>query len=361
MDAKIISLLKLFGHPKAQQPGLSPGSLIHTGSEALPPLKMDVITFDESGVIEKPDADLESCLKFRDVSTSWINVTGVHDTAVIEQLGTGFNVHPLILEDIVNTTQRPKMEEYDECMFFVLRMYMWDEEKNEIKSENISIVLGKSFVLSFQETEGDVFDPIRKRIRDTKKRIRLRGTDYLAYALIDALIDHYFVILDRLGERIENLEEKIYENPKLENREELAQIKEEVLVIQRSILPLRQVFLEIPNMDTPFIHEETTLYFRDVYDHVIQVIEHIDVIRIKLTEINEFYISILSHKTNEVMKVLAVVATIFIPLSFVAGIYGTNFKYLPELGWEGSYFVMLGAMAALGIIMYSYFKKRKWV
>lgn len=350
---------KLFGL-RAKRPGLAPGTVEYHGETRQEPVKIAIIDYTVDEVVENGNASISECVAKKDTPTvSWINVTGVHDVSIINELGREFGLHPLVLEDIVNMGQMAKTEDYDDYIFSVVKMFQI--KQGQLVSENVSVAFGKNYVLSFQEVEGDVFEPIRNRIREGRKRLRYSNTDYLGYTLIDAIVDNYYVVLDHMGEKITALEDRIAESPNLQNRTELQNLKEQLLVMQKAIGPLRRSIPALTGLKSDLIHEENQPYFRDLVDHTIQVIELIDAMRNKLAEINDFYLTVISTKTNEVMKVLSIVATIFIPLSFIAGLYGTNFRYVPELEWEGSYFVMLAGMSALGAGMLLFFKKKGWL
>ena len=280
---------------------------------------------------------------------------------IIEQVGNSFNVHPLVLEDIANTVQRPKMEDFDDYIFVVLRMLRFDEKDDETKTEQISILLGPDFVISFQEREGDVFDIIRERLRNNKGKIRKMGADYLAYSLIDAIVDNYFVILEKRGETIEEMEDKLVTNPTSETLQALHDLKREMIFLRKSVWPLREVISRLERSESPLINKSTFVYLRDVYDHTIQVMDSVDTFRDMLSGMLDIYLSSVSNRMNEVMKVLTVIATIFIPLTFIAGIYGMNFKYMPELGQAWGYPAVLILMLAIAVVMLINFRRKKWL
>jgi magnesium transporter len=291
----------------------------------------------------------------------WLNLDGVHDVDAVEALGTAFGLHPLAVEDIAHTGQRPKVEEYDDHLFFVLRMLRWNDQTAEIDDEQVSLALGASWVLSFQERRGDVFDPIRDRLQSNRGRVRSTGADYLAYALMDAIVDQYFVILEKLGDRIEALGERMTEDPDKQDLTSIRHLKRELLFMRKSVWPLREVVSTLQRDSTPLIQDATMIYFRDVYDHTIQVIDAVETFRDMVSGLMDLYLTSISNRMNEVMKVLTIIATIFIPLSFVAGVYGMNFVHMPELGWRFGYFAALGVMALIAGGMLLYFKRRKWL
>jgi magnesium transporter len=342
--------------------GLPPGTLVHIGERKLEAVRITVIDYDEREFQEKQVATVEECFSFKQTPTvSWINIDGIHDVGIIEKLGGHFGLHPLILEDILNTGQRPKCEDYEDYIYIVIKMLSYDDKSGTIKAEQVSVVLGSNFVVSFQESVGDVFEQIRDRIRNDKGRVRKMGADYLAYALLDAVVDGYFIILEKLGEKIEQMEEQLVAEPTNETVRQIHSVKRELVSLRRSVWPLRELINELAKTESPLIKESTRLYLRDVYDHTIQVIDTVETFRDMVSGMLDIYLSSLSNRMNAVMKVLTIIATIFIPLTFIAGIYGMNFKYMPELEWRWGYAGVLLVMAAVAVIMLIYFKKKKWL
>ncbi|MBN1273307.1 MAG: magnesium/cobalt transporter CorA [Candidatus Aminicenantes bacterium] len=342
--------------------GLPPGTMVHIGKRKKGKTKIEIMDFDKDRFEEKKAAGIEDCFSFRDSpSCTWINIAGLHELDIIEKLGVNFKLHPLILEDIVNTEQRPKSEMYGDYVFVVLKMLSYDEQKKNIKSEQVSLVIGPRYVLSFQEEEGDIFDPVRERIRTGKGRIRTMGPDYLAYSIIDAVVDHYFLIIDKLYDRISAVEDELISDPKPKSLQEIYELKRHVLTLRRSIWPLREAINNLNRVNSPFLSETFSVYLRDVYDHTIHVIDTIETYRDIITGMLDTYMSSVSNKMNEVMKVLTIIATIFIPLTFIAGIYGMNFKFMPELQWKGGYFIILGIMAVVFFLMLIFFRRKKWL
>jgi magnesium transporter len=318
--------------------------------------------YDEKQFQEKEVNTVEDGIfKEKTSKVTWLNIDGVHQPEIIEQVGKHFGLHPLVLEDIANTGQRPKMEDFDNYIFVVLRMLRFDEKENETKTEQISIILGADFVISFQEKEGDVFDPIRERIRNNKGRLRKMGADYLAYALIDAIVDNYFMILEKLGEAIEEVEDKLVTNPTAETLQTIHDLKREMVFLHKSVWPLREVINRLERSESPLINKSTCIYLRDVYDHTIQVMDSVETFRDMLSGMLDIYLSSVSNRMNEVMKVLTVIATIFIPLTFVAGVYGMNFKDMPELGQIWGYPAILALMLTIALVMVMYFRRKKWI
>jgi magnesium transporter len=305
---------------------------------------------------------VEECLHFKDKPTvTWINVDAIHQVEVLELLGSCFGLHPLVLEDILNTDQRPKMEDLGEYIFVVLKTFSFNEQDGELEPEQISLILGPSLVLSFQEKEGDVFNPIRERIRSSKGRIRRMGADYLTYALLDSIVDHYFIVLEQVGEKVEFLEEELVTNPTPETLQTIHNLKRDMIVLRKSVWPLREVTGNLERGESSLIGESIGIYLRDVYDHTIQVIDTIETFRDMISGMLDIYLSSVSNRMNEVMKVLTIIATIFIPLTLIAGIYGMNFKYMPELEWRWGYPMVWLVMLIIGGLMLVYFRRRKWL
>ncbi|MEJ2656533.1 MAG: magnesium/cobalt transporter CorA, partial [Desulfobacterales bacterium] len=328
--------------------GTSPGTLIHIGEQKVDKARITVIDYDETHLNESVLDDIELAFPLKDSPTvTWINIDGLHEIDTIEKVGRHFNLHPLVLEDILNTGQRPKTEEFEYVIFVVLKMLHYNESSEKIRSEQFSLVLGPNFLITFQEIQGDVFNIVRERIRKPKTRIRKAGCDYLAYALIDAIVDHYFLILEKLGENIETLEEDLLENPSPGTLQTLHEMKREMIYLRKQIWPIREMINGLVKGESSLVNETTSLYFRDVYDHTIQIIDTIESYRDILAGMLDIYLSTLSNRMNEIMKVLTIIATIFIPITFIAGIYGMNFKYMPELEWRWGYFMVWGVIAVI--------------
>jgi len=336
---------------------------VHTGEKRHEEVKLSVINYDEVNFQEKTINSIEEVFSFRrEPSITWLNVDGVHQPEIIEQVGKSFGLHPLVAEDIASTGQRPKMEDFDDYIFVVLRMLMFDEKENETKTEQVSILFGRDFVVSFQErADGDVFDPIRERLRSNKGKIRKMGADYLAYSLIDAIVDNYFVILEKLGETIEDVEDKLVTNPTSETLHKIHDLKREMIFLRKSVWPLREVINKLGRSESELINASTCVYMRDVYDHTIQVMDSVETFRDMLSGMLDIYLSSLSNRMNEVMKVLTVISTIFIPLTFVVGLYGMNFRHMPELEQTWGYPAILILMFAVALLMVVFFRRRKWM
>ena len=342
--------------------GASPGTLIHIGEQKVDETRITLIDYDEEHLQERVLDGIEEAFPLKDLPTvTWINIDGLHQLDIIEKVGQHFNIHPLVLEDIVNTGQRPKTEEFEDLIFVVLKMLHYNENSEKITSEQFSLVLGSNFLITFQEIQGDVFKTVRERIRKSKTRIRKAGCDYLAYALIDAIVDHYFLILEKLGEKIEALEEDLLENPSPETLQTLHEMKREMIYLRKQIWPIREIINGLVKSESSLIQEQMHIYFRDVYDHTIQIIDTIESYRDILAGMLEIYLSTLSNKMNEVMKVLTIIATIFIPITFIAGVYGMNFKFMPELEWRWGYVMVWAIIVVAAGIMIGFFKKKQWL
>jgi magnesium transporter len=281
---------------------------------------------------------------------------------VLEELNTCFRLHPLVLEDILNTDQRPKMEDYGDYLYIVLKtLFMAGNLGDEVESEQVSLILGRNFVLSFQEKENPLFEPIRERLRSGKGRLRKMGPDYLVHAVLDAIIDHYFVVLEKLGEKIEFLEEEVVIQPTPSTLQAAHQLKREMIFLRKAVWPLREVIDSLERGESYLIKESTVIYLRDIYDHTIQVIDNIETFRDMLSGMMDIYLSSISNRMNEIMKVLTLIATIFIPLTFIVGSYGMNFKYMPELSWPWGYPLVMALMLVVAIFMLIYFRRKKWI
>jgi magnesium transporter len=347
---------------RSKKAGLPPGALVHVGERKTEKTRITVIDYNEAHYEEREARTVEECFPFKDRPTvTWINVDGIHDTAVIEKLGTHFGIHPLILEDILNTNQRPKMEDMGDYIYIVLKTLEGEPGSGPEAMEQNSFIIGSNFVLSFQEKEGDAFGPVRERIRKGGNRIRRLGPDFLVYALIDAIVDSYFAVLERVGERIEVLEEELIADPSPKTLNGIHGLKKEMLFLRKAVWPLREVINSIERTESALVKKETGIFFRDIYDHVIQVIDTVETYRDMLGSMFDTYLSSLSNRMNEVMKVLTIIATIFIPLTFLAGIYGMNFKFMPELDWRWGYPAVWIIIVAVAVTMLFFFKKKKWL
>lgn len=341
---------------------MPPGSLVHIGETPAQAVSIELIGYDQATFEEQRFATVDDCLPHLErTGITWVNVEGVHDVDIIRHLGERFALHPLVLEDIVNTGQRPKIEDYDSYLFIVLRM-LKPTGGGEFSSEQLSMILGSNYLFTFQEgIQGDVFDTVRERLRNGKGKSRGMGVDYLAYALIDAIVDRYFSVLEDLGERIVNLEEDLTLAPDTTTLHEINDIKKEVIFLRKAVWPLREAVSFLERGDSRLLSPSTRLYFRDVYDHTVQVIDTVETYRDLLSGMLDLYLSSISNRINEVMKFLTVIGTIFMPLTFLVGVYGMNFKHMPELEWHLGYFILWGLMIGLSIAMIIYFRRKRWL
>jgi magnesium transporter len=345
---------------RSRKAGLPPGTLVHIGERKTETAQITVIDYDETQFTQEKVKKIEECFPFKDKPTvTWINIDGLHDVKVIEKLGRHFGLHPLLLEDILNTEQRPKMEDFGDYIFLVLKMLYYEDNTKQIEAEQVSLVLGPNWVITFQEREGDVFNTVRERIK--KGRFRKMGADYLAYSLVDAIVDHYFIILEEFGEEIEVTETELATNPARETLQTIHTMKKEMVFLRKSVWPLRELVSSLERSGSPLIRESTGIYLRDIYDHTIEVIDTVESFRDMISGMLDIYLSSISNRMNEVMKVLTIFAAIFIPLTFVVGIYGMNFEYMPELRWHWGYFGVLIGMASVAGGMLVYFRRKRWL
>ncbi|MBU2591163.1 MAG: magnesium/cobalt transporter CorA [Nitrospinota bacterium] len=351
-----MNLLKRF----SKKAGLSPGSVVYLGKERLDKARITLIDYDEKSIEEKEIQQIEESFPLKDTPTvTWINIDGLHNTKLIEKIGEHFNIHPLILEDIVHPDQRPKMEELESSLYIVCRMFYMKEA--DIVEEQLSLIIGANYLITFQEMDGDIFNPIRERIRNEKFKVRKSGPDYLAYSILDAIIDNYFVLLEQIEGRIEALEDELLDNPTHETLHNLHKLKGRMSSLRRSVWPFRETIVNIGRLESPFIKESTAPYLRDLYDHIIQVIDSIESLRETISGLLDAYLSVISNRMNEVMKVLTLIATIFIPLTFLVGVYGMNFRHMPELEWSWGYPVLWGIMVFIALSMIAFFKRKRWL
>ena len=347
-----------------RQVGLPPGSLVRrvegTGIEG----KIQLISYSQTEIEEESiesKESLQAVIQQKNDLSVWLNIIGLDNIKLIEEVGKTFTIHPLLLEDAINTDQRPKYDEYEDHLGFTLKMLNLEKESNSIQEEQITFVLGNGFLVSFQEREGDVFDPVRLRLENAGGRIRAQGPDYLMYALIDVVVDHYFLILEDIGDRIDQLEDLVFEEPTEAHLKQIQEFKYDILLLRRSIFPLRDAVSRIQHDATGLISETTRRYLNDVYDHIIQLIEILESLREINSGLKDIYMSSVSYQMNKVVQLLTIISTIFIPLTFIAGIYGMNFTYMPELEWRNGYFIILGVMAALVLWMIFFFRRKKWL
>jgi len=345
----------------SKKKGMSPGSLVFIGEKKREKMDINIMDFSADHFTEKSVADINECAEFRDSkNVSWLDFLGLHDVEKIDEIGKIFDVHPLVLEDILNTNQRPKIEIFDDHFFIVFKMLFFDGKSSVVVSEQVSLIVRKNKVLSFQEKESEVFASLRERIRKSKGRTRSSGADYLAYEIFDVIVDNYLEILEKIGEEIEVLEEELMSNPASNTLGKIYRLKRDIFLVRKSVWPLRDVVSRLERGEIDVIEQKTEIYLRDLYDHIVQVIDTVETFRDISTGLLDLYLSSVSFKMNDVMKVLTIISTIFIPLTFIAGVYGMNFENMPELKWSYGYFISLGLMSVIFVSMVIFFKKKKW-
>jgi len=342
--------------------GMSPGTPVFIGEQKRERMRIDILEYWPEFCREVPDADLQAFApRSSGESVVWIHVTGIHDPERIAGIGARFGLHPLTIEDIVNTGQRPKAELFSDYIYVVLKMMTHDEAADAVEFEHVSLVLGNRFVLSFQEDEGDIFDAVRERIRAAKGKIRGMKADYLAYSLLDAIVDRYFLVVERVGDRIEEIDDRLLSEPSPHDLQDIHRLKRDLLAVRKAVWPLREEIAALEKGEPPLVHPETRVFLRDLYDHVIQSIEMVETFRDLLAGVHDTYLSTVSNRMNEVMKVLTIISTLFIPLTFIAGVYGMNFEHMPELKWRWGYFAVWGVMGIVTMGMLLFFRRRKWI
>ena len=347
---------------KRKKPGTSPGSLVYVGEQKIQNVKMYLFDFNRDLFEEKDIENVEEIFKYKkNGNITWINIDGVHDTTIIKKIGEYFDIHSLILEDILDTSHRPKIDDMEHYIYISLKMLTVDPITQKIGQEQVGIILGDDYILSFQESaEGDVFNPIRERLRTGKGRMRKLGADYFAYCLLDAVIDNYFLVVESIGERIESLDQEIIVNPSKTTLPKVHNLKNELIKLRKAVWPLRDIVSTLERSESPLFKESTEIYIKDLYDHSVQIIDTIETYRDLVSGLFDIYLSSVSNKTNDVMKVLTMMASIFIPLTFIVGVYGMNFKYFPELEWQYGYAMVWVLMIGVAGSLWIYFKKKGW-
>lgn len=335
-----------------------PGTISYVGQEREGNVAVETISYNESSYTKYENIHLRSAPNDK---VHWYNVEGVHDIELLERLGKDFNLHHLLVEDIANTTQRPKTEFFDDAIYQCIKMVSYNEIEHELHEEQVSIVLMTDAVITFQEKTGDVFENIRERIETSRGRIRSSHNDYLFYALIDSIIDHYFIAIEQIGEDLNELEDEIFNDPEKESLNKVQHNKHLLLSLRRAIYPLRESISKLLKEQSPLIDPKIGSYFHDAYDHCIQIIETIESYREINTGLKDMYLSSVSHKMNQIMQVLTIMSSIFIPLTFIAGVYGMNFEHIPELGWEDGYQYFWILSGVMFLLLLGFFKWKKWL
>jgi magnesium transporter len=345
---------------RSRKTGLPPGTLVHIGEKKTDKVTITVFNYAGTHCEERHDVSLDVVAPPTDQSVTWVDVGGVHKMDVLESFGKHFHLHPLLLEDIANTDQRPKLDDYETYLFLVMKM-LSVTDRQDIVVEQVSLVLGRNCVLSFQENGTDVFKPVRDRLRGGKGRLRQSGADYLLYTLVDAIVDQYFVVLEVLGEKIEALQDLVVSDPKPETLRQMHALKRQLLFLRRAVWPLREATNNLSRSECPPLQESTKVFFRDVYDHVVQIVDTIETLREMVSASLDIYLSSISYRLNAVMKVLTIITTIFMPLTFIVGVYGMNFEFMPELHWRWGYPAVWALMGVVGVGMLFLFRKKHWL
>lgn len=355
--------LKELFKEKKQNMGLAPGALPENADQStqLKPASIEILDYNEASFSKR---NIENSIEAKpylenNETQTWINFINVSDTVKLKALGEVFKIHPLVLEDITNTQQRPKFEDWDDYIYVVITMLKLNGD--QIDQEQVSFVLGPNYLISFQEKEGDVFNTVRTRLENGKGRVRKMSVDYLLYILLDSIIDHYFLVLENINNEVEALEESIEKQVDNEDIVDIQKIKRETLFVRRLITPVKELCQNIIKSESVLLFEQNLIYFKDLQDHVVQAIESLETLRDFIASLLEYCNSFISTKLNEIMKVLTMVSTIFIPITFIAGIYGMNFEHMPELSLAWAYPSIVGLMILIVILMFTYFKRKKWL
>lgn len=345
----------------SRKTGMQPGSLVFVGKKKTEKVKINLIQYNGSNFSERLVTEVSHCVpEDNQFSVTWIDIKALHDLKVIEAAGKLFDIHPLVLEDILNTNQRPKIEFSGKNVFIVLKMLSFNESENCIEAEQISIITGDNYIITFQENDEDIFNNLRERIRSGKGYNRNSGADYLAYSLMDTIVDYYYILLEKIGQRIEDYEDLLLNETKAELLKDIYILKRETLILLKSAMPLREVISKLDRLESVFFRKTTHPFIRDLQDHTTIVTETVESYLEMISNLIELYLSIGNNRLNEVIKILTIISTIFIPLTFLAGVYGMNFRYMPELEWKWGYFALLGFMVAAAIMMVIFFKRKKW-
>ncbi len=343
--------------------GLTPGSLAQAGSLKNTTSRIIIHSYGKSLYSEKETADLLKLQEYlnQDPPVLWVHVEGLARIDLLRAIGKHFNLHDLTIEDILNTKQRPRQETFEDYSYLACKALLFNNGKNSPEDEQISLVIGKNYLLTFSEADITSLQPLKKRLESERDIIRKRGPDYLAYSLIDIIVDGYFSVLEYMGERLEILEDELLSRPEQETLQEIHFLKREMLKIRQATWPLREALIGLEKSDSLFVHPDNALHMRDVYSHLVQIIEAIEINRDILSGMLEIYLSSVNNRLNEVMKILTMFAAIFIPLTLISGIYGMNFRHMPELSWYYGYPFAIGLMGAVALVMLIYFRRKKWL
>jgi magnesium transporter len=343
--------------------GLPPGSLVYVGrkKEALTPTRITVIEYDAEYFREREVGSPRELFPLKPAPVvTWINVDGVSNPEILKSFGEAFNLHSLLLEDILNTDQRPKCEFTERNIYTILKMFEFEPNRHRILAEQVSLVLGENYLISFLEEVGGEFEPVRERIRSDHSRFRKSGPGYLAYSLLDTVVDRYFLTLEAIGESLDSLEDSLGRMATANALQRIHEIKRELIFLRKYIWPVREVVTALQHADSPLLPDSIQPYLRDVYEHTVQVMDGLETYRDLLSGIQDLYLSMTSNRLNDIMRVLTVISTIFIPLTFIAGVYGMNFHYMPELGWKWAYPAVWLVMILVAMGMIAFFRRKKW-
>ena len=347
---------------RSRKIGLPPGTAVHIGEKKSERTRIQLMHYDAAQVVERELEGIEDGVSLRaGTGVTWVHVTGVHDVALLDKLGRGFGLHPLVVEDIANTDQRPKLEDYDDYAYVVLKTMQDGSTGQETRIEQLSLILGADFVLSFEESEPTAFEAVRARIRDNRVGIRARGADYLAYSLLDSVVDNYFLAIESFGNRVEVLQQDLISRSSRRTEGTLHGLRSEMVLLRKSVWPLRDVIGTLERGGSRLFREETWVYLRDVYDHVIHMVDTLEAMHEMLTYMLDLYLLNATNRLNEVIKVLTIIATVFSPPMLIASLYGMNFKFMPELTQPWGYPAALGAMTVTAVAMLLYFRRKKWI
>lgn len=355
-------MTKLFKH-RAKKVGAPPGSLIYTGDNGAKAPLITLVLYNSTALIDLHPRSMDEVIKeLREGYKVWIHVNGIHDPHLIDAIGRYFKLHPLLLEDIMNPSQRSKLDDYKDHLYIVIRILRQQHlSEMHLEDEQFSLVLGENFLLTFQEKDSDALLPIRERMQKPLSKMRSRGTDYLAYTILDMIVDRYFLILEEVDHSVELLEEELFTEPTPQTMQKIQLSKRVLALLRKTIWPMREVVNHFRRIDSTLVAESTRVYAHDVYDHTIQAIETVESFRDVTSGMLDIYLSTINQRLNEIMKVLTIVATIFVPLTFISSLYGMNFDYMPELHAAWGYPLVLSLMLGISLLMLWFFRRNRWI
>ncbi len=346
---------------KSGKSGLPPGSLVHVGKVVTGHVTIRKTEYNAGEFTETEIKDPQELFPLNPDKITWIEVCGLHQTEIISSIGQSLEIHPLLLEDILNTEHRPKFEVYGDYAFLTLKVFSFRQPSLEIETEQVSLIIGQNYILSFQESTLPIFGPVKERLRNSRGKIRSKGADYLLYSLTDVIVDQYYAVIEKTGDDLDEIEDLLFRDPSKRALIRTQQVKKNILILRKSVMPLREILHRLGRDDVALIGEQNYVFFNDVYDHIVQIIDNMETYRETGSELKDIYLSSLSNRMNEVMKLLTIIATIFIPLTFIVGIYGMNFDFMPELRWKYGYLMIWIVIIITGVGMLVYFRRRKWM